>query len=205
MQDGENNASLPAVLADICNDLWLSPMVCQGFVYDEFTGVASFLGQDKTQLIYLSKQPQTCNRPGSSLWLLNAGMSNRILVFSCCHSAEFSVAHSSRIPQGSRLSMPILTNLPQMTLLQHNMSTVQSQAVKVVCYTSGALQLFLKLEPRCQTPGNPPPLQAIKDPMLHLMLVRQPVMLSLKEQCATSMCICLFPSFTQFQMLCLPH
>ncbi|KAL0055196.1 hypothetical protein WJX82_008627 [Trebouxia sp. C0006] len=71
-QDGENGASLPAVLADICNNLWLLPSVCQGFVYDEFTGIASFLGQDKDQLIELSKQPQTCNRPGSSLWLLNA-------------------------------------------------------------------------------------------------------------------------------------
>ncbi len=79
MQDGENDASLPAVLAEICNNLWLLPKVCQGFVYDEFTGIASFLGQDKDQLIELSKQPQTCNRPGSSLWLLNAGMTNRTL------------------------------------------------------------------------------------------------------------------------------
>jgi len=79
VQDGENDASLPAVLAEICNNLWLLPKVCQGFVYDEFTGIASFLGQDKDQLIELSKQPQTCNRPGSSLWLLNAGMTNRTL------------------------------------------------------------------------------------------------------------------------------
>ena len=88
-QDGENDASLPGVLADICNNLWLLPSVCQGFVYDEFTGIASFLGQDKDQLIELSKQPQTCNRPGSSLWLLNAGMTTPTWVFSCCHSAEF--------------------------------------------------------------------------------------------------------------------
>ncbi|KAL0035227.1 hypothetical protein WJX79_007224 [Trebouxia sp. C0005] len=73
-QDGENGAALPAVLADICNSLWLLPRVCQGFVYDEFTGIASFLGQDKDQLIELSKQPQTCNRPGSLLWLLNAAI-----------------------------------------------------------------------------------------------------------------------------------
>ncbi|DBB15207.1 TPA: hypothetical protein ACH3X3_004211 [Trebouxia sp. C0006] len=73
-QDGENDASLPGVLADICNNLWLLPSVCQGFVYDEFTGIASFLGQDKDQLIELSKQPQTCDRPGSSLWLLNAAI-----------------------------------------------------------------------------------------------------------------------------------
>ena len=114
-------------------------MVCQGFVYDEFNGVASFLGQDKTQLIYLSKQPQTCNRPGSSLWLLNAGMQNRTLVFSCCHSAEFSVAHSSRIPQGSRLSMPILTNLPQMTLLQHvhsAESSCESGVLHIWCFAA---------------------------------------------------------------------
>jgi len=79
VQDGENDTSLPAVLAEICNNLWLLPKVCQGFVYDEFTGIASFLGQDKDQLIELSKQPQTCNRPGSSLWLLNAGMTHRTL------------------------------------------------------------------------------------------------------------------------------
>ncbi|DBA76141.1 TPA: hypothetical protein ACH3X1_009878 [Trebouxia sp. C0004] len=73
-QDGDNGTALPAVLAEICNNLWLLPRVCQGFVYDELTGIASFLGQDKDQLIELSKQPQTCSRPGSSLWLLNAAI-----------------------------------------------------------------------------------------------------------------------------------
>ncbi len=70
-----NNASLTNVLAQICNDLWLDPMVCQGFIYDDFTGIASFLGQDRDGLIDLSNQPRTCNRPGSSMWLLNAGKS----------------------------------------------------------------------------------------------------------------------------------
>ena len=81
------------------------------------------------------------------------------------------------------------------------MSALQCQALKAVCYTSGALQRLLKLEPCWQTPGNPPPLQALKDPMLQLMLVRQPVMLFLNRQCTTSLCSCQFPTFTQFQLL----
>ena len=95
VQDGENGASLPAVLADICNNLWLLPSVCQGFVYDEFTGIASFLGQDKDQLIELSKQPQTCNRPGSSLWLLNAGMTTPTLALFVTTLQNFGYAYAS--------------------------------------------------------------------------------------------------------------
>lgn len=101
MQDGENGAALPAVLADICNSLWLLPRVCQGFVYDEFTGIASFLGQDKDQLIELSKQPQTCNRPGSLLWLLNAGMTNRTLLLFVVTLQDFGW-HMTARPAGSK-------------------------------------------------------------------------------------------------------
>ncbi len=86
LQDGVGNGSLPGVLAQICNDLWLLPMVCQGFIYDNFTGVASFLGQDQNQLIDLSHQPKTCNRPGSSMWLLNA--SKPAICYDCYNAHE---------------------------------------------------------------------------------------------------------------------
>ena len=58
------------------------------------------------------------------------------------------------------------------------MSPVQCGALQLVSYVWCALQLFLKLEPCWQTPGNLPPLQILKGPMLQLMLVRQPRCLS---------------------------
>lgn len=72
-QDGVNNASLPNVLAAICNDLILGDTVCQGWVYDYNTGIANFLGQEKNFYMDDKTWPR-CNRPGASLWLLSAGM-----------------------------------------------------------------------------------------------------------------------------------
>ncbi len=74
MQRGVNDSSLPAVLAQICNDLWLGHKVCQGFVYDATTGIAYFLYRQQYSFIDLSQQPTACNRPGSSMWLLKGGM-----------------------------------------------------------------------------------------------------------------------------------
>lgn len=86
-QNGMQASSLPEVLAQTCNELVLESRVCQGFVYDASTRVASFFGQARSRQVDLGlasssmpatqltrcTSPSTCNKPGCSMWLLNAG------------------------------------------------------------------------------------------------------------------------------------
>ena len=70
-----NDEQLPADLAVLCNDLWIGEgTVCQGFVYDADSGIASFLYGKLYTPINLSAQPTACNRPGASMWLLKGGL-----------------------------------------------------------------------------------------------------------------------------------
>ena len=73
VQAGVNDSSLPEALANICNDLWLGAQVCQGFILDSDTGIASFLYQQHYAYINLTQQAAVCNRPDSSMWLLKGG------------------------------------------------------------------------------------------------------------------------------------
>lgn len=77
--DGSKNSSLPQVLGDMCDSMWLpsegsqDEAVCQGFAYDTQNETFTFFGQLQTQPIVLTNET-TCNRPTSLLWILNAGM-----------------------------------------------------------------------------------------------------------------------------------
>ena len=77
--DGSKNSSLPQILGDMCDRMWLrsqgslNDTVCQGFAYDTQTEMFTFFGHSQNQPIVLTQQ-NTCNRPTSLLWVLNAGM-----------------------------------------------------------------------------------------------------------------------------------
>ena len=77
--DGSKNSSLPQILGDMCDRMWLPSEnsqdegVCQGFAYDTQHETFTFFGQLQAQPIVLTNET-TCNRPTSLLWILNAGM-----------------------------------------------------------------------------------------------------------------------------------
>ncbi len=65
------------------------------------------------------------------------------------------MANSSRILRGSRLSMPVLTDLPQMTSSQRNMFTVQCQALKAA-YCTLCFAAIPQAGASLQDPRQPP-------------------------------------------------
>ncbi|KAL0050486.1 hypothetical protein WJX82_000670 [Trebouxia sp. C0006] len=77
--DGSKNSSLPQILGDMCDRMWLpskgsqDEAVCQGFAYDTQHETFTFFGQLQAKTIDLTDET-TCNRPTSLLWILNAAL-----------------------------------------------------------------------------------------------------------------------------------
>ena len=67
---GMQESGLPDTLAQICNDMATNGSICEGFVYDSFTGTAFFKGAPKTTSVDPSN---LCLHPNETAWLLNTG------------------------------------------------------------------------------------------------------------------------------------
>ena len=70
---------MPDKLAQICNKLskplpYGLPRLCQGWIFDYITGVATFLGQTNgLDLQRDTLEGAVCNRPSADMWLLESG------------------------------------------------------------------------------------------------------------------------------------
>ncbi len=63
-------STLPGRLANICDAMASNGSICQGFVYNSFTGTAFFKGNATDTQIDTS---QLCLSPNSTAWLLSSG------------------------------------------------------------------------------------------------------------------------------------
>jgi len=63
-------STLPGKLTNICDAMASNGSICQGFVYNSFTGTAFFKGNATDTQIDTS---QLCLSPNSTAWLLSSG------------------------------------------------------------------------------------------------------------------------------------
>ena len=86
MQDGQNGATLPAFLTNVCNKMILnsgstvavpgSPGLdwsCNGFFFDNATQIATFRSTQGGSTIDIPHSDEACNTPTGVTWVRNSG------------------------------------------------------------------------------------------------------------------------------------